>query len=157
MTTRLCDANASFSSTRSTYLALTPARASSLRTAGTGPIPITRGSTPATALPTNAPSGSTPRSRARSSDAMTSAAAPSLMPDEVAAVARPPRRDEECGGPVVDAGRVAGRDRAARPERRLQRRELLERRVRARMLVACHVADGDELVIEAAGLGGGGP
>ena len=65
-------------------------------------MPITRGSTPATALPTNAPSGSTPSSRAFSSDAITSAAAPSLMP-----------------------GRVAGRDRAALAERRLQRRELL--------------------------------
>ena len=45
-------------------------------------MPITRGSTPATALPANAPSGSTPSSRAFSSDAITSAAAPSLMPDE---------------------------------------------------------------------------
>src|SRR5205814_2349565 len=37
-------------------------------------MPITRGSTPATALPTNEPSGSTPSSRAFSSDAITIAA-----------------------------------------------------------------------------------
>ena len=58
----------------------TPVRSSSLRTAGIGPMPITRGSTPATALPTNAPSGSTPSSRAFSS-----------------------RRDHERRGAVVDA------------------------------------------------------
>ena len=112
-----------------------PARASSFRTAGIGPMPITRGSTPATALPTNAPSGSTPSvARLLLADAITSAAAPSLMP-----------------------ARVARGDGAALAERRLQRRELLERRVGPRMLVAHDVADGDELVVEAAGLGGGRP
>ena len=76
-------------------------------------MPITRGSTPATALPTNAPSGSTPSSRAFSS-----------------------RRDHERGGAVVDARCVAGRDRAARAERGLQRGELLGGRVGPRVLVA---------------------
>ena len=54
---------------------------------------MTRGSTPATALPTNAPSGSTPSSRARSSLAITSAAAPSLIPLELPAVTVPPSRN----------------------------------------------------------------
>ena len=93
MTTRLCEAKASFNSTRSISSTLTPVRARSFWTAGTGPIPITRGSTPATALPTKAPSASTPRSRARSSLAITSAAAPSLIPDEFPAVTVPPARN----------------------------------------------------------------
>jgi hypothetical protein len=63
-----------------------------LRTAGTGPIPITRGSTPATALPANVASGSAPSARAFSSEATTSAAAPSLMPDALPAVTVPSRR-----------------------------------------------------------------
>ena len=66
-----------------------PARSSSFCTAGIGPIPITRGSTPATAEPTNAPSGSTPSAAARSSLAITSAAAPSLIPLELPAVTVP--------------------------------------------------------------------
>ena len=67
------------------------------------------------------------------------------------------RRDHERRRAVVDARRVAGRDRAALAERRLQRGELLERRVGTRMLVARHVADRDELVVEAARLVGGRP
>ena len=63
-----------------------------MRTAGTGPMPITRGSTPATAEPTNAPSGSTPSARAFSSLAITSAAAPSLRPLAFPAVTVPPAR-----------------------------------------------------------------
>src|SRR5262245_16174526 len=90
ITTRLCEAKASFSSTRSRSETSIPARSSSFRTAGTGPIPITRGSTPATALPTKAPSGSTPSAWARSSLAITRAAAPSLMPLELPAVTVPP-------------------------------------------------------------------
>ena len=68
-----------------------PVRSSSFRTAGIGPMPITRGSTPATAEPTNAPSGSTPSSRAL------------LL-----------ARDHERGGAVVDAARVPGRHGAVR-------------------------------------------
>src|SRR5207249_5271456 len=56
-------------------------RSSSFCTAGTGPMPITRGSTPATAEPTKAASGSAaPSCFTRSSLAITSAAAPSLIP-----------------------------------------------------------------------------
>ena len=97
-------------------------------------MPITRGSTPATAEPRKRPSGSIPSSRAFSSEAITSAAAPSLRPDALPAVTVPPARK-------------AG----------LQGRELLRRRVGARMLVLRHVADGDELVVEPARLGGLGP
>ena len=111
-----------------------PVRSSSFCTAGIGPMPMTRGSTPATAEATNAPSGSMPSSRAFSSEAI-----------------------DDRGRAVVQPGRVAGGDGAALPERGLQRRELLERRLGARMLVARDVADGDELVVEAAGVGGGRP
>ena len=69
----------------------TPVRASSLRTAGIGPMPITRGSTPATALPTKRANGSAP------------SAAASLL-----------ARDHERRRAVVDAARVARRD-ACRP------------------------------------------
>src|SRR5436190_7736291 len=56
-------------------------------------MPITRGSTPATAPPAKAPSGSTPSSRAFSADAITSAAAPSLIPEEFPAVTVPLSRN----------------------------------------------------------------
>ena len=75
-------------------------RSRSLRTAGTGPMPMTRGSTPATADPTNAPSGSRPSSRARVLARITSAAAPSLMPLAFPAV-------------TVPSGRNAGRSFAS--------------------------------------------
>src|SRR5881409_2643284 len=42
ITTRLCEAKASFSSTRSSSPISTPARSSSFRTAGTGPMPVAR-------------------------------------------------------------------------------------------------------------------
>src|SRR5581483_2331875 len=58
------------------------------------------------------------------------------------------RGDHERGGAVVDPRRIAGGDGASRTERGLQRRELLERRVRTRMLVAHDVANRDELVVE---------
>jgi hypothetical protein len=69
-----------------------PARSSTFRTAGTGAMPMTRGSTPATALATKRPSGWMPSSTAFSSLATTSAAAPSLIPLELPAVSVPPSR-----------------------------------------------------------------
>ena len=45
------------------------------------------------------------------------------------------RGEDQGGGAVVDAGRVAGRHRAGLAERRLELGERLERRVGARMLV----------------------
>src|SRR5207237_6610889 len=59
-------------------------------------------------------------------------------------------RDHECRGAVVDPARVAGRDRAALAEGRLQRGELLLARVRPWVFVPGRVADGDELVCEPA-------
>ena len=90
-------------------------------------MPITRGSTPATAEPTNAPSGSTPSSRALSSLAITSAAAPSLIP-----LALP------------------GGHGALGAKRRLELREHVGSRLRSRMLVDDDLTDRDELVVEAA-------
>ena len=49
-------------------------------------------------------------------------------------------RDHERRGTVVDPARVARGDRPALPERRLQRRELLDRRVRPRMLVVLELS-----------------
>src|SRR5581483_5601591 len=61
-------------------------------------------------------------------------------------------RDHEGGGAVVEARGVAGRDGAAGPKRRLQRRQLLEARVGPRRLVENDLSDRDELVGEAARL-----
>ena len=127
MTWRLCEAKASFSSTRSRSPASTPARASTLRTAGTGPMPMTRGSTPATAPGDEA---------AERLDAE--------LGGPLGA------GDDQRGCPVVDAARVARRDGSVRPEGRLEGGELLRRRVRPRVLVADDVADRHELVVEAA-------
>src|SRR5687768_11192405 len=65
-------------------------------------------------------------------------------------------RDDERGGPVVQPARVPGGHGAVRTEGRLEGGELLERRVGARVLVARDLPDGDELVVEAAGLYRGG-
>ena len=59
-------------------------------------------------------------------------------------------RDHERGSAVVDPARVAGGDGAVRPKRGPERGELLGARVGARMLVAVDLAHGDELVVEAA-------
>ena len=52
-------------------------------------------------------------------------------------------RDHECGGAVVDAARVAGGDRAAFAEYRLEGGELLRARVGTWMLVPRQPVDGD--------------
>ena len=103
MTARLCEANASFSSTRSRS-ADVDAGAARAACAPPGPArcPSRAGRRRRRREATNAPSGSAPSSRARSSLAITSAAAPSLIPLE-----------------------LPGGDRAVLAERRLQRGELL--------------------------------
>ncbi len=90
MQTSDCDANASLSSTRSRSSTAIPARASALRVAGTGPMPMTAGSTPATAVETT---------RAMRPQAERAGA---LRLD-----------DEHRRRPVVDPGAVARRHRAA--------------------------------------------
>ena len=87
-----CEAKASFSSTRSMSFGSRPARSSAFRVDGTGPMPITAGSTPAEALLTIRASGSRPSSRARSSVVTTTQAAPSLIWDALPAVTVPPSR-----------------------------------------------------------------
>ena len=59
--------------------------------------------------------------------------------------------DHERRRAVVDAARVAGRDGATRPERGLQRAELLGRRLGPRVLVALDAGDRHQLVGEPAG------
>mmetsp|Transcript_14236 Transcript_14236/g.35525 ORF Transcript_14236/g.35525 Transcript_14236/m.35525 type:complete len:226 (+) Transcript_14236:152-829(+) len=88
-TARLCAAKASFASTRSRSSTRHPALARHLRTAGTGPIPITRGSTPALAAATIRARTGVPVEAAYSSEATRSAAAPSFSPDALPAVTLP--------------------------------------------------------------------
>ena len=83
-------AKASFNSTRSICFALSPVRVSNFVIAGIGPIPMTDGSTPATEVATIRASGFRPSARARPASMMSSAAAPSLMPDAFPAVTLPP-------------------------------------------------------------------
>src|SRR5207244_4072100 len=67
-----------------------------------------------TAEPPKTASGSIPSSRARSSDAITTAAAPSLTPDELPAVTVPPSRNTT-RSPASFSSVAAGRRRPARP------------------------------------------
>src|SRR5579875_76818 len=86
-------ANASLSSTRSTSPIVHPARASAFCVAGTGPMPMYDGSTAATAPPAMRARGRFPCRSAHAAEATSSAAAPSLMPDELPAVTVPPARN----------------------------------------------------------------
>ena len=95
-----CAAKASFSSIRSSVATPSPARASALRVAGTGPMPMTLGSTPATAVATMRASGRQPSASAALRRRPGSAAAPSLMPLELPAVTVPPSR--KAGGSLAE-------------------------------------------------------
>ena len=68
-----------------------PDLSSALRTAGTGPIPMMAGSTPATPRVCQRSRGVRPSSAAFSADMMTTAAAPSLMLEALPAVTEPSR------------------------------------------------------------------
>ena len=81
-------ANASFSSIRSIWSMVRPARCSAFRVAGMGPSPMHEGSTPATAVATMRASGFSPSGCPTTS----SAAAPSLIPLADAAVTVPSLR-----------------------------------------------------------------
>ena len=70
-----------------------PARSRALRLAGTGPMPMTAGSTPATAVETMRASGRRPRLPAVFASASSTAEAPSLMPELFPAVTVPPSRN----------------------------------------------------------------
>src|SRR5262249_3132829 len=82
-------ANASFSSTRSMSSSERPVSLSTLRIAGTGPMPKRSGSTPAGVNGTNRAMGKKARPRASDADVMMTAAAPSLVCDELPAVTVP--------------------------------------------------------------------
>ncbi len=84
-----CEANASFSSITSNCLISSFANARAFRVAGTGPMPIIRGSTPAVAPATMRARGVNLKRRTASSDAMTSAHAPSFTPEALPAVTVP--------------------------------------------------------------------
>ena len=92
MQTSDCEANASLSSTRSRSSTPSPARSRALRVAGTGPTPMTAGSTPATAVETTRAIGCRPSSRARPASTSSTADAPSLIPELLPAVTEPPSR-----------------------------------------------------------------
>mmetsp|Transcript_16556 Transcript_16556/g.52805 ORF Transcript_16556/g.52805 Transcript_16556/m.52805 type:complete len:322 (+) Transcript_16556:61-1026(+) len=83
-------AKASLISTRVMSASVRLARRSASLIAGTGPMPITLGSTPTLAYDTTRARGVSPCSATAASLATTSAPAPSLMPDALPAVTVPP-------------------------------------------------------------------
>eukprot|EP00043_Microstomoeca_roanoka_P023604 m.258924 g.258924 ORF g.258924 m.258924 type:complete len:349 (+) comp32889_c0_seq1:304-1350(+) len=89
LTAQACAAKASFASTRSRSSAFQPALSSALREAKIGPTPMIDGSSPAVAYEAMRASGVRPRFSASSADISNTAAAPSLMPDALAAVTEP--------------------------------------------------------------------
>ncbi|KGX62712.1 hypothetical protein Y025_6322 [Burkholderia pseudomallei TSV32] len=107
-----CDANASFSSITSNWSSVIPSRASSFCVAGAGPIPITRGSTPAVAIPSTRARGTSPWRRAAASLATSSAHAPSFTPDALPAVTVPSGRTTPLS--FASASRVVSRGCSSR-------------------------------------------
>ena len=145
MQARACAAKASLSSIRSMSASFRPARLRAFFVAGTGPVPITAGSTPTTAVATTRTSGLRPSDLAFSSDMTSSAAAPSFSGELLPAVTVP----------------MPGH------EGRLERGEALQAGVGADALIAVDqdavarfvaAPDGHDLALELAlGLRGGGP
>ena len=88
-TTSGTGANASLISKTSMSPIFSSAAASALRVAGIGPVSISTGSLPATAIETMRARGLSPRLRALPFEAITTAAAPSTMPDEFPACSTP--------------------------------------------------------------------
>ena len=86
-------AKASLISIRSMSASERPVFSRTFWVAGTGPIPMISGSTPAQDQPITRASGSLPSARARDSLVSTIAAAPSVMPLELPAVTVPPGRN----------------------------------------------------------------
>ena len=112
------------------------ARERAVRPPRPGAMPKTSGSTPCAPRPAIRASGSRPSAAPAASSPM-----------------------QQRAGAVVERRRVAGRDRAVLRERRLELRQLLERRVGAHVLVALELGAGhrhDPVVVEAGVPGGGG-
>ena len=82
-------ANASFTSTRSTWSRRMPVRSSARRIAGAGPIPMIDGSQPTIPHPRRRPIGFAPRAFATSIVVITIAPAPSEMPEALPAETSP--------------------------------------------------------------------
>ena len=82
-------ANASLTSKMSMSLTLRSAPASALREAAMGPVSISTGSDPTTAIDTMRARGLSPRLRAWPFDAITTAAAPSTIPELLPACSTP--------------------------------------------------------------------
>ena len=89
-TLRTCTANASLISMHSIWSSDSPARFRAFWTAGTGPMPISSGFTPTTAMARMLASGLSPSSRAFSSDMIKAAADPTLTCELLPAVTDPP-------------------------------------------------------------------
>ena len=87
-------ANASLISKRSMSSTFSSALARALRAAGMGPVSMRTGSLPATAMETMRARGLRPSERARPFDAITTAAAPSTIPDELPACSTPSSLNE---------------------------------------------------------------
>ena len=83
------DANASLISTRSIWSSVSPARSRTLAVAGIGPVSMVMGSTPARAKLWNRARGRSPSAFAFSSLMIRTAAAPSVICDELPAVTLP--------------------------------------------------------------------
>src|SRR6266699_1892374 len=88
-TASACEAKASFNSTTFICPTVKPALARTLRVAGAGPIPMTRGATPAAAAATTRAFGVNPWRFTAAAEARSSAHAPSLTPDAFPAVMVP--------------------------------------------------------------------
>mmetsp|Transcript_9933 Transcript_9933/g.12392 ORF Transcript_9933/g.12392 Transcript_9933/m.12392 type:complete len:205 (+) Transcript_9933:1680-2294(+) len=89
LTASACAANASLASTKSRSSILHPAFLRHFLVAGTGPMPMILGSTPALEYPAILASIGNPFADAKSSEVTNSAAAPSLIPEALAAVTVP--------------------------------------------------------------------
>src|SRR4028118_1277172 len=132
------EAKASFASTASRSSTVMPAFFMAILEAGIMPVPITEGSTPATAALTSLPAMGSPSSSAFFSPVTSIIAAPSLTPLALpaAGVGRLLAGDEHHRGPVVDAARVGRGDGATLLlEDRLELLEALDARVGADVLV----------------------
>src|SRR5262245_15423645 len=88
-----CDAKASLISIKLKSLIFNPSRSMSLRVAGTGPMPMMRGGTPADAMPSTRARAFRPCAFTASAEARIMAAAPSLTPDALPAVTVPGLRN----------------------------------------------------------------
>src|ERR1700758_4365650 len=86
LTAQACAAKASLASTKSRSSFFQPAFFNAAREAGIGPVPMMEGSTPACAHDTIRANGVLPSLAASLALISTKAAAPSLMPDALAAV-----------------------------------------------------------------------